>query len=91
MIPSTALQRKSRYRGLCRLIRRGNLLYFLAAPECDMGVTDIVDSSSTADREAHQSDCGEKFCHRPESSDTWSMDRSRLSKIGRSPVGFGKE
>jgi hypothetical protein len=56
-----------------------------------MGVTDIVDSSSTADREAHQSDCGEKFCHRPESSDTWSMDRSRLSKIGRSPVGFGKE
>jgi len=57
-----------------------------------MGVTDIVDSSSTADREAHQAAHGEAGSRRgAESSDTWSLNRSRLSKTGRSPVGFGKE
>lgn len=56
-----------------------------------MGVTDIVDSSSTADREAHQAASGETGSPGGESSDTWSLNRSRLSKTGRSPVGFGKE
>jgi hypothetical protein len=56
-----------------------------------MGGTDIVDSSSTADREAHQAASGEKDRRVAESSHTWRLNRSRLSKTGRSPVGFGKE